>query len=96
MHGTLALIYIKKLLLKFFYVYLSLRNLVNRKHFSVKKKFNLVSRKTFSFYFGRKTLSRSCEIFRNIILFANYIKFDPQTFDCYIFYFEFFFQFYPL
>jgi hypothetical protein len=25
------------------------------------------------------------------MLFINYIKFDPQTFDCYIFYFEFFF-----
>jgi hypothetical protein len=37
------------------------------------------------FYFGRKTLSRSCEKFKNIILFTNYIKFGPQTFDCYIY-----------
>jgi len=37
------------------------------------------------FYFGRKTLSRSCEKFKNIILFTNYIKFGLQTFDCYIY-----------
>jgi hypothetical protein len=58
---------------------------VNGKHFPVKGKFDLVSRKVFSFYFGRKTLSGSCEKFRNAILFANYIKFGPQTFDCYIY-----------
>jgi hypothetical protein len=50
----------------------------------------------FSFYFERKTLSRSRENFRNIMLFADYIKFGPPTFDCYIFCFEFFFQFHPL
>jgi hypothetical protein len=55
--------------------------LVNRKHFPVKEKFGLVSRKVFSFYFGRKTLSGTCEKFRNVILFADYIKFSPRTFD---------------
>ena len=31
------------------------------------------------------------------MLFTDYIKFDPQTFDCYIFYLEsFFFKFHPL
>jgi hypothetical protein len=31
------------------------------------------------------------------MLFADYIKFGPQTFDCYIFCFEtLFFQFHPL
>jgi hypothetical protein len=50
---------------------------VNRKHFSVKGKFGLVSRKVFFFYFGQKTLSGSYEKFRNIILFADYIKFGP-------------------
>jgi hypothetical protein len=59
---------------------------VNEKHFPVKGKFGLVSKKVFSFYFGQKTLSGSCEKFRNIILFADYIKFDPQTFDCYIYF----------
>jgi hypothetical protein len=32
---------------------------VNEKHFPVKEKFGLVSKKVFSFYFGRKTLSGS-------------------------------------
>jgi len=59
---------------------------VNEKHFPVKGKFSLVSRKVFSFYFGQKTLSGSCEKIRNVILFADYIKFSPQTFDCYIYF----------
>jgi len=51
----------------------------------------------FFFYFERKTLSGSCENFRNVILFADYIEFGPQTFDCYIYiYIYFFFQFHPL
>jgi hypothetical protein len=58
---------------------------VNEKHFPIKEKFDLVFKKVFSFYFGRKTLSGSCEKIRNVILFADYIKFDPQTFDCYIY-----------
>jgi len=58
---------------------------VNEKYFPVKEKFGLVSRKVFSFYFGRKTISESCKKFRNVILFADYIKFDPQTFDCFIY-----------
>jgi hypothetical protein len=70
---------------------------VNRKYFPVKEKFGLIFRKVFSFYFGQKTFSRSCEKFRNVILFANYIKFDPQTFNCYIYFvLNIFFQFYPL
>jgi hypothetical protein len=69
---------------------------MNKKIFSIKEKFILVSRKVFSFYFGRKTLCRSCEKFKNILLFADYIKFDPQTFNCYIFFLFFFFQFHPL
>jgi hypothetical protein len=51
----------------------------------------------FSFYFEQKTLCRSYEKIRNIILFIDYNKFGPQDFDCYIFCFEsFFFQFHPL
>jgi hypothetical protein len=59
-----------------------------KKHLKTKIdfKFSLVFRKVFSFYFGRKTLSGSCEKFRNVILFAYYIKFGPQTFDCYIYF----------
>ena len=54
--------------------------LVNGKHFPVKEKFGLVFRKVFSGKFGRKTLS---EVVKNLemSLFADYIKFDPQTFD---------------
>jgi hypothetical protein len=70
-----------KLLFKLSCVCLPLEKLVNRKHFPVKGKFGLVSRKVFSLNFGRKTLSKSCEKFKNIILFADYIKFGPQTFD---------------
>jgi hypothetical protein len=84
----------EKSLSKLSCVYLPLEKLVNIKHFSVNKKhfpvkgkFVLVFRKVFSIYFGRKTLSGSCEKFRNVILFADYIKFGPQTFDCYIYIF---------
>jgi hypothetical protein len=66
--------------------------LVNEKHFSFKEKFGLIFMKVFSFSFGRKTLSRSCEKFRNIILFIDYIKFGPQTFDWYIFCLNLFFS----
>jgi len=34
----------------------------------------------------RKTLSESCEKIKNVILFADYIKFGYQTFDCYIYF----------
>ena len=76
----------KKPLSKLSCICLPLEKLVNGKHFSVKEKFGLVSRKVFSFYFGRKTLSGSCEKFKNVILFVDYIKFGPQTFDCYIYF----------
>jgi hypothetical protein len=75
---------------------LPLKKLVNGKHFAVKGKFGLIFRKVFSFYFGWKTLSISCEKFKNIILFIDYVRFGPQTFDCYIFCLNFFFQINPL
>jgi len=78
--------------IKFFYIYLSLDKLANRKyfsvnekHFSIKEKYSLVFRKIFSFYFKRKTFFESYEKFRNIILFADYIKFGPQIYDCYVY-----------
>jgi hypothetical protein len=46
----------KKLFYIFFCVYLLLK-----KYFSIEKTFDLIIRKIFSFYFGWKTLSRSCE-----------------------------------
>jgi len=53
-------------------VCLPLEKLVNEKYFTVKEKFNLIFRKVFSFYFGQKHFS---EVMKNIILFADYIKF---------------------
>jgi hypothetical protein len=58
---------------------LLLVKLINKKYFSVKEKFNLILEKYFPKKFKR-------EKFRNIILFADYIKFDLQTFDYYIFF----------
>jgi hypothetical protein len=75
----------RKPLSKLSCVFLPLEKLVNEKHFPIKEKFDLIFRKVFSFYFGRKTLFRSCEKFKNKILFADYVKFGPQIFYCYIF-----------
>jgi len=68
-----------------FCIYLLLEKLINEKYFSVKEKFDLIFRKVFFFYFRRKTLSESSEKFRNVILFTDYIKFGPQTFNYYIY-----------
>jgi hypothetical protein len=90
-----------KLLFKLSCVCLLVEKLVNRKHFLVNGKLGLVSRKVFSIYFGRKTLSRICKKLKSILLFVNYIKFGPQSFDSYIFCFKslfyyFFLQFHLL
>jgi len=53
--------------------------------FQSKKNLTWFPGKCFSGKSGRKTLSESCEKFKNIILFADYIKFGPQTFDYYIY-----------
>jgi hypothetical protein len=66
-----------KLFFKIFHVCLPLEILVNEKQFSDIEKFNLVSRKIFSFYFGWNTLSENCKKFKNIMLFVDYIKFNP-------------------
>jgi hypothetical protein len=73
-----------KLFFKLSCVCLSLKKLINRKYFSIKWKFGLVFRKVFFFYFGRKTLSGSCEKIRNIILFAHYIEFGPHFYNYYL------------
>jgi hypothetical protein len=75
-----------KVLFKFSCVYLLLEKLVNGKHFPVKGNLVWFSGKCFPEKCGRKTLSGSCEKFRNVILFADYIKFSPQIFDCYIYF----------
>jgi hypothetical protein len=66
-----------KLFSKLSCVCLPIEKLINGKHFSVKKKLVWFPGKCFSGKFGQKTLFGSCEKFRNIILFADYIKFDP-------------------
>ena len=63
-----------------------LEKLVNGKHFPIKGKFGWFPGKCFPRKFGRKALSESCEKIRNVILFVDYIKFSPQTFDCYIYF----------
>jgi hypothetical protein len=86
-----------KIIFKIFLCLFIIRKINQRKTLSNKKIFDLIFRKVFFFDFERKTLFRNYKKIRNIILFADYIKFDPQTFDCYILYFEsFFFQFHPL
>jgi hypothetical protein len=93
-----------KLFFKLFCVCLPLEKLinkkhfpVNRKHFPVKEKFGLVSRKVFSFYFGWKTLSGSCEKFRNVILFVDYINLVLKLLIAiYILFWIFVFEFHPL
>jgi hypothetical protein len=82
----------RKSLFKLSCVSLPLEKLINRKYFLVKEKFDLISIKVFLFYFVEKTLFRSCKQFKNVLLFVNYIKFDSQSFDYYIFCFEFFFS----
>ena len=78
-----------KPLSKLFCVCLPLEKLVNRKHFPVngkhfpvKEKFGLVSRKVMENLGGKHFL----KVVKNLemSLFADYIKFDTQTFDCYI------------
>jgi hypothetical protein len=54
---------------------LLLKKLVNKKYFSVKENLAWFSGKCFPEKFGHKSLSGSCEKFRNIILFDDYIKF---------------------
>ena len=42
--------------------------------------------KCFPLILSGKHFSGSCEKFRNVMLFADYIKFGSQTFDCYIYF----------
>ena len=86
---TLCLFFGKSLF-KFFYkflcVCLTIENWSMKNTFKLKKNLAWFPEKCFPVIFERKTLSGSCEKFRNIILFADYIKFGPPTFDCYIYF----------
>jgi len=67
--------------------------LVNGKHFHVKKKFGLISKKVFSFYFGRKILFISCEKFRNIYHIISWLcQIWSSNFWLLYILFEFFFS----
>jgi len=81
-------------------VCLSLEKLVNGKHFLVKEKFGLVSRKVFSFYFGRKTLPK---VLKNLEMLYYIICWLYQIWSSYfwllyiyILFWIFVFQFHPL
>jgi len=70
-----------KSLFKFSYVCLPLENWLTENTFQSYENLAWFLGKCFPEKFGRKTLSGSCEKFRNIILFADYITFGPQTFN---------------
>jgi len=86
----------RKLFYKFFYIFLLLEKFVNGKYFLVKKNLIWFPEKCFTGKYERKKLSGSCEKFRNVILFTDYIKFGSQIFDCYILFWIFIFQFHLL
>jgi hypothetical protein len=54
--------------------------------FQLKKNLTWFLRKCFSFILGGKHFPKVVKKIRNIILFTNYIKFDHQSFDCYIYF----------
>jgi len=62
------------------------RKVGQRKTLFKQRKIGLGFQESVFFYFGWKTLFENYEKFKNIILFADYIKFGPQTFDCYIYF----------
>jgi len=73
-----------------FFVFLPLEKLVNKKHFSLRKIWLDFQESVFLLFWTENTFQKLWK-FRNIILFADYIKFGPQTFDWYIFCLNFFF-----
>jgi hypothetical protein len=57
-----------------------IKNYLTKNIFQLNENLALFLKKCFPEKFGRKTLSESCKKFRNVILFADYIKFDPLIF----------------
>ena len=76
--------------LKLLCVYLLLKKLINKKIFSKKKISFVFGKKYVPSILDRKIFFKSCKKFRNVMLFTDYIKFSPQTFD-YNIYFVFYF-----
>jgi len=83
------------ILFNFFYVCLLLKKLIKKNTFQLKKIWLDFHEIVFLLFWAENTLSESCKKFRNVILFDDYIKFSPQTFDCYNFFWIFFFNFIP-
>ena len=54
-----------------------IRKVDQQKTLSYQRKIWLDFQESVFLLFGRKTLSRSCEKFKNIILFTDYVKFGP-------------------
>ena len=69
-----------------FSVFVCQKSWLMKNTFQLKENLTWFSEKYFPGKFGRKILSESCEKFRNVILFADYIKFGLQTFNCYIYF----------
>jgi hypothetical protein len=55
--------------------------------FQLKKNLAWFPGKCFPFILGGKHFPEVVKKFRNVILFADYIKFGFQTFDCYLYFF---------
>jgi hypothetical protein len=62
----------------------AIRKVGQRKTLSSQKKFGLVFRKVLSWKIWAENTFLEIMISLEMSLFADYIKFDPQTFDCYI------------
>jgi hypothetical protein len=75
----------EKPLSKFSCVCLPLEKLINGKHFPIRKIWLGFQKSVFLENLGGKHIP---EVVKNLkmSLFADYIKFDPQTFDCYIYF----------
>jgi hypothetical protein len=75
---------------------LSLEKLVNRKHFLVKEKFGLVSRKVFLFYVKRKTLFKSCGILEMLCYLVIISNLVLKLLIAIFFFWIFFILIYPI
>jgi len=57
-------------------VFVAMKKINHLKIFLLQEKFSLIFKKIF-FFFSKKYFSEVMKKFRNIILFVDYIKFDP-------------------
>jgi hypothetical protein len=57
-------------------VFVAMKKINHLKIFLLQEKFSLIFKKIY-FFFSKKYFSEVMKKFRNIILFVDYIKFDP-------------------